>query len=646
MAVREGVSQSELDAVLDALLEQSGADAAEFFVREPGGDRLWLAAHRGAAARDFRARTVFDLGEGFPGIVAQTSEPIVTASLGEDARFLRSGLKRRGFRCFHCVPVRGADGTVVGTVHLAGRRRELAHVGSASQLAEAAQRLAGMLELGQLRAKDAVSGLRSDAELDAARNLELRLRRALEVMAEVTGASGGIALLRDAQTGSLHPWAWTGAFESACSAVSGGDHENCACTVITERSGKVASSRPGEGMRRCTVAPSVYARVACVPLVAGDDLLGAISLGFAEGGELPGRLLSVLGSMAQRLAPEIADAQLAVAAEQRAVASRDLRLRGELDELVERSLRPAMAKLTASGEGRLEAVELALRSSAREIASVHGAATTAAEDAGAEQIELDRAMLDIRCFGRLTIFRAGQRIDGSHVKRTRAWRLLEILLTRYGSVVDDDVLIEWLWPEGPGPGAPAQLKVLVHELRRTLSGGEDPPSRFVVRSGHGYAFDLGAPHRIDTRDFLSLIGWGERLAHLGEVDSALVAYGAAADLYTGDFLADELYADWCASEREDLREHFLTLLRHTATLMLARGDLEGAIGCHRRALRADESLEDSHRELMRLLWEAGRADDARRQYAACREALSRAAWREPEPRTLALAEMIGALEPS
>lgn len=642
MAVRDGVSQPELDEVLDELLERSGADAAELFVREPGGSRLWLAAHRGIAARDFRTRTVFELGEGYPGIVAGTGEPILTASLGEDARFLREGLKRRGFRCFHCVPVSLADGTVVGSLHLAARRRDPATVGRPPELDAAARRLAEMLELGQLRAKDAVSGLRSDARLDAARNLELRLRRALEVMAEVTGASGGIALLRDARTGSLHPWAWTGAYESACSAVSGGDHASCACTVITRRSAEVGSARPGDGLPRCTVAPSVYARVACVPLVAGDELLGAISLGFADaGGALPGRLLAVLGSMAQRLAPEVADAQAAVAAEQRAVERGDLRMRGELDELLERSLRPAMAGLTANGEGGLEAVELALRSSALEIASVHGTGARAPGANGAG--EGGRAMLDIRCFGTLTVFRGGQRIDGSHVQRTRAWRLLEILLTRYGQTVDDDVLIEWLWPDGPGAGAAAQLKVLVHDLRRTLCV-EDSPSRFVVRSGHGYAFDVGSPHRIDTRDFASLTSWGERLAHLGEADSALVAYRAAADLYTGDFLADELYADWCAQEREELRERFLTLLRHTATLMLARGDLEGAIGCHRRALRTDESLEDAHRELMRLLWEAGRPDDARRQYAACREALARAAWREPEPRTLSLAELIGVSE--
>jgi len=649
MVVREGVSQADLDAVLDELLEHSGADAAELFVREPGAGRLWLAAHRGMAARDFRSRTVFEVGEGYPGVVAQTGEPILTANLGEDPRFLRTRLPRRGFRCFHCVPVTTGGGAVAGTLHLASRHRDPASVGRPELLDDAARTLAGMLELGRLRAKDAVSVLRSDAALDATRNLELRLRRALEVMADVTGASGGIVLLREPGSGSLHPWAQAGAYEDVCGTVAGGDHSSCACSVIDERSGVVGSSRAGEGVSRCSVAPSLYGRVACVPLVAGDEVLGAVSLGFTDHGALPGRLLAVAGSMAERLAEDVADAQAALAAERRAIASRDLRLRGELDELLERSLRPAMAELSAGAGERLEAVERALRSSAREIASVNGADGARDADGDAADVNgslaADPAMLDIRCFGRLAVFRAGQRIDGSHLRRSRAWRLLEILLTRYGSAVADDVLIEWLWPEGPGTGAAAQLKVLVHDLRRTLAPGAPAPygERFVVRSGHGYAFDTASPHRIDSRDFATLTGWGERLAHLGEVDSALVAYRGAADLYVGDFLDDERYADWCANERDDLRERFLTLLRHTATLLLARGELEEAIACHRRALRVDETQEDTHRELMRLLFEAGRVDDARRQFAYCREALGRAPWRELQPRTLALAELIGAV---
>ncbi len=563
MAVPAPTPAAEIEAVLDRLLAASGADAAELFVCEPGVGRVWLAAHRGIAARDFQERTAFELGEGYPGIVAQRGEPLLSLNIGEDPRFLRTRVTRRGFRCSLCVPVAREGGEVLGTLHLATRGHHRAVVGQAERAAGAALELATLIELGTLRAKDAVSALRSDAELDATRNLERRLHGALELMAQATGAEGAIVLLRDPATQALHPWAWTGAYASACAAVAGSG-EGCACSVI----------RDGRGL----------------------------------------------------------------AAERRAVAERDLRLRGELDELVERSLRPALLQLGGE-DAALGDVEDVLRSSARALASVQGAApgpeAAAAPVAGA---------LDVRCFGTLTVFRDGQRIDGAHLGRRRAWKLLEILLVHYGRSVDDELLLELLWPEGPPPGAAKQLKVLVHDLRRALAPQPEPPSpdRFVVRRGHGYAFDVGAPHRIDTREFLGLVHWGERLAQLGDADSALVAYRAATDLYGGDLLEDERYADWCAPERDFLRERFLELQRHTATLLLAREDREGAIRCLRRALRADEALEDVHRELIRLLGEAGRADDARRQYRACEAALERTLGCAPQPETRALAERFGA----
>jgi DNA-binding SARP family transcriptional activator len=528
-------------------------------------------------------------------------------------------------------------GEVLGTLHLATRGHHRAVVGQAERAAGAALELATLIELGTLRAKDAVSALRSDAELDATRNLERRLHGALELMAQATGAEGAIVLLRDPATQALHPWAWTGAYASACAAVAGSG-EGCACSVIRDGRGLVAPARPDDPPRPCRVAPAAFARVACLPLVVDGRVLGAVSLGYGTRTVLPGRLVAVLGAMAERLAAEVADAQAGLAAERRAVAERDLRLRGELDELVERSLRPALLQLGGE-DAALGDVEDVLRSSARALASVQGAApgpeAAAAPVAGA---------LDVRCFGTLTVFRDGQRIDGAHLGRRRAWKLLEILLVHYGRSVDDELLLELLWPEGPPPGAAKQLKVLVHDLRRALAPQPEPPSpdRFVVRRGHGYAFDVGAPHRIDTREFLGLVHWGERLAQLGDADSALVAYRAATDLYGGDLLEDERYADWCAPERDFLRERFLELQRHTATLLLAREDREGAIRCLRRALRADEALEDVHRELIRLLGEAGRADDARRQYRACEAALERTLGCAPQPETRALAERFGA----
>jgi DNA-binding SARP family transcriptional activator len=639
MVVPARAPAEEIEAVLDRLLSASGADAAELFVCEPGAGRVWLAAHRGLASRDFQERTAFELGEGYPGIVAATGEPLLSLNVGEDPRFLRTRVTRRGFRCSLCVPVARERGAVLGALHLVTRGHHRAVVGQAERAADAARELATLIELGTLRAKDAVSGLRADAELDTARNLERRLRATLELMAEATEADGGIVLLRNPGSDALHPWAWTGAYASACAAVAGGGDAGCACSVIRDGRGLVAPARPDDPPRPCRIAPAAFARVACLPLVVDDRVLGAVSLGYGSRTVLPGRLVAVLSAMAARLAEEVADAQAAATAERRAVAERDLRLRGELDDLVERSLRPALLQLGGE-DAALGEVEGVLRSSARALASVHGA-VPGPEPAAAP---VDGA-LDVRCFGSLTVYRDGQRLDAAHVGRRRAWRLLEILLVHYGRSVDDEVLMELLWPEGPPPGAAKQLKVLVHDLRHTLAPQPEPPSpgRFVLRQGHGYAFDTTAPHRIDTREFLGLVHWGERLAQIGDAESALVAYRAATDLYGGDLLEDERYADWCAQEREFLRERYLDLQRHSATLLLARGDSAAAIGSLRRALRADEALEDVHAELIRLLGEDGRVDDARRQYRACAEALERGLGRPPRPETRALAERFGAV---
>lgn len=647
-------ARTEIEAILDRLIEETGADAAELFVREPGGDRLWLTAHRGIAARDFQQQTDFELGEGFPGLVAQGGEPILTVDLEEDERYLRTRLKARGFRYYLSVPVVSGD-RAVGSLHVASRRQRDAVVGRTPVLTAAAASLADLIELGQLRAKEMVSGAPADPELDAKRNLERKLEQALQAMVEFTDADGGIVLLRDSRSGGFHPWCWTGAYESACAAVSGTGSAGCACSVITQRRGIVAPARSDGTPKPCRVAPSQFARVACLPLAAGDQVLGAVSLGYRDRQLLPGRLVTVLGAMAERLGLEVANAQAAVVAEERAIATRDLRLLGELDELVERSLRPAMLHFGDAGaesqdrvRAELHDVEALLQSSSREIATVHG--SQAASGAGRATIGAladAELALDLRCFGELTVFRNGQRIDAAHFERKRAWKLLKILLANYGKAVDGEVLVDLLWPDGPSPGAAKQLKVLVHDLRHTLA--PDPAAtgagRFIAWSGQGYAFDLGSPHRLDSREFVSLVRWGERLAQLGDIDSALVACRSAAGLYAGDFLEDEIYSDWCAAERDYLREMFLTLLRHTATLLLARNDTEGAISCYRRALRVDDGLEDVHRELMRVLWAAGRRDDALRQYRSCRAALSERLDRVPQPDTMHLLEQIESARP-
>jgi signal transduction histidine kinase len=105
---------------LDHALAISGAEAGEIFLLDqPSGDMV-LALHRGSFPESFWTIRRFRRGEGFPGEVAVTGEPLVTRSPARDLLFLREQVIKAGFTVFACLPL-VAKGKVVGTLDLAAR---------------------------------------------------------------------------------------------------------------------------------------------------------------------------------------------------------------------------------------------------------------------------------------------------------------------------------------------------------------------------------------------------------------------------------------------------------------------------------------------------------------------------------------------
>ncbi len=648
---------SEFEVVLDRLLKESEADSAELFLKESVSDRMWLTAHRGIAARDFLQKTFFDLGNGFPGQVAKSGKAVLTTDLENEPHYLRDRVKSRGFRYYLCEPLPGRNG-VVGSLNIASRHKPESITGQRSLVTQLASRIGETVELLQLQAKDAASSLPADPSLDAKQNLEKKLNHALNAIIEFTSAEGGIVLLRDPDSGSLHPWCWKGNYENACATVSRTDRSGCSCPTIAQSKSVVAPTKLKGGPKLCKTAPSGFGRVACLPLKVDDQILGAVSFGYNGREVLPGLLMSVLGAMVERMALEVADAQASISSEQRATVARDLRLLGELNEVVERSLHSSILQMDRADSpnddsshlisNELHGVQTILHKHSHEIANglvrEEGEASSTGEMPNKSVAASATPFLDLRCFGKLTVFRNGQQISAPQFKRRRAVKLLKILLTNYGKPVHREMLIEMLWPTNQPAAAAKQLKVIVHDLRHVLQPelSRNEQCSFISWSDGGYAFDISSPHRLDSQEFLSLAQWGKRLENGDEKKSALVAYQSAAALYTGDFLEDERYSDWCASEREFFHESFLTVLRQTATLLLKEGDSEGAIGCYRRALRTDGTLEDVHRELMRQLVARGRRNDALRQYQVCCEILQQELGCSPRVETVQLYRKIEA----
>ncbi len=105
---------------LDQVLSVSGAEAGEIFLRNEANDEMVLALHRGTFSEAFQSITAFKLGEGFPGQVALTGQPIVSSDLANDGRYLRKQVIAAGFKAYACIPL-SSRGKVVGSINLAAR---------------------------------------------------------------------------------------------------------------------------------------------------------------------------------------------------------------------------------------------------------------------------------------------------------------------------------------------------------------------------------------------------------------------------------------------------------------------------------------------------------------------------------------------
>jgi hypothetical protein len=86
----EAAARRVLLKILDVMVVEAG----EVWVVDREGDGVLMVTQYGPFPKEFREITTFKLGEGIPGLVAATGQPIVTQELAEDTRFLRRAVVR------------------------------------------------------------------------------------------------------------------------------------------------------------------------------------------------------------------------------------------------------------------------------------------------------------------------------------------------------------------------------------------------------------------------------------------------------------------------------------------------------------------------------------------------------------------------
>ncbi|MDP6452719.1 MAG: BTAD domain-containing putative transcriptional regulator [SAR202 cluster bacterium] len=601
-----------IELALDWLRQTTCAEAAELFMVEPQGGDMILSAYQGPFKAAFSQITRFAPGQGYPGLVLSRGEPILTSSLPEDSRFLRTQVKDKGFNSFACVPIFGSGG-VVGILNVATRRSDLDLERTYRLLSWASRPIGTLLQGGLLQIRETVGVGPNNVQENAEQGLDDLLRGTLHQMMQVGNAAGGALVLYDRDIQGVVRQVTEGEFSGVlCPDIKSGTPQ--LCPVLTGGHGLALYGPRHSWPVSCHQVPSGASMVYCLPLVAGGQEVGIVQLGFTgRRPSPPTKYLPFLLNMAERVAPAIKLAWMNVQIQQ----------------------------LTQS---RLAATKLELEQGTNGVASHTRPRLT---DADSFDPASARPFLEIRSFGAFELYREGRLITPDMFNRRGALTLLKILLTHGGKPVSRDALSELLWPEADPQDSVNRLHVLVHCLRRVVEPFPDERRWvFICNDGDRYYFNLGvtseARYQLDIKDFWDQVNVGEQQAREGDVPAAITAYEEAVNLYRGDLLEEEPYADWCWLEREHLKEVCLSILGRLATFYMEQNSPERSVDLYRQALRIDALREQSYRGLMRSLWAAKRRDEALREYQVCWDILQKDLGVEPLPETVELYHAIRA----
>jgi DNA-binding SARP family transcriptional activator len=246
--------------------------------------------------------------------------------------------------------------------------------------------------------------------------------------------------------------------------------------------------------------------------------------------------------------------------------------------------------------------------------------------------------LQIFALGKFGLAANGRGIAVDKWKRKQAVTLLKFLVTHLDRPVHRERILDCLWPDVDEERGWGRLKVTMYYLRtqlRASGAGEDA----VSTVGEAYLLRRDTVW-VDAENFERLVTEGRALQSKGRDEDALRCYEEAQFLYRGDYLEQDVFADWCAEERERLGEIYMEMLTRKAECHAQRNEFAEAAQVCRKGLVHDPCRESFHCSLMQYLVRLGRADWAITQFRHCQAVLAREFGVEPMPETQRLYRQI------
>ena len=219
----------------------------------------------------------------------------------------------------------------------------------------------------------------------------------------------------------------------------------------------------------------------------------------------------------------------------------------------------------------------------------------------------DQPCLQVRFFGHFEILCNGEPLDLRCNGKVRA--IFKYLLAHRDRPVCREHLMEWLWPESSLKKARSSLNVAICTLRRLLSECSAGLQNYVLLEEGYYRLCPTVWVVTDVEEFDNRYEQGRCLEKTNRIEGA-AEYERAMELYRGEYLLDELYADWTMVERERLSNAYIDMLERLAVYYKQTQQLRESIQLCYRILEKDRCHEQCHlllTEVYALLGSYGRA---------------------------------------
>jgi DNA-binding SARP family transcriptional activator len=255
--------------------------------------------------------------------------------------------------------------------------------------------------------------------------------------------------------------------------------------------------------------------------------------------------------------------------------------------------------------------------------------------------------LRIQTFGQFRLWRNNQAIvSWDRPQAETVVKLLLVRLAQGGRTVAADELITYLWPDADEESGRKKLQPLISNARHTLEPDIEPrDSHFILRNSNGYFFDVGGYVTWDLLNFREHVRLGRQLMHEQRYEDAIVEFGKGWALYTGDFLAEDCYAEWVIGLRRRVASEVCDGLTALADCYAMMQDFSRAIEACETVLNKDPLRESVYRRLMCLHVKGGDKGQAIKVYRNCTTVFEELFGEGPTPVTRSLYQAIVNDEP-